>query len=233
MDPVLRLFVIAILSYLVGSFPTAVVISKQLFGFDIRTKGSGNMGSTNAFRVLGLKWGIFVQVFDMLKGVIAVVVVAHLFDGDLPFTNRTPFEDLTVIKIIAGVCAVLGHIFSIFVGFRGGKGINTATGMLIGIAPVEVAVIVSVFIVCVFSTGFVSLASIAAAIALPTTMLVRYNLFHIEIQGYHTLIFFFIGLTLLVLYTHRTNIKRLIAGTESRFNNIWLFRPKKDDEKKK
>ncbi len=146
MDPIVRLLLIIILSYLAGSLPTAVIISKLFFGFDIRERGSGNMGSTNAFRVLGVKWGIVVQVVDILKGVLAVVVISHLFTGAMPFVNRTPFEDITVLRLIAGVSAVLGHVFSAFVQFRGGKGINTATGMLIAIAPVDVGIAFALFL---------------------------------------------------------------------------------------
>lgn len=227
MDPLVRLVLIAVISYLIGSIPTAVIISKRFFGFDIREKGSGNMGSTNAFRILGVKWGIAVQVIDILKGIAAVFVVAQLFQGgEMPFINHTPFEDLTLLKIIAGVCAVVGHIWSVFVNFRGGKGINTAVGMLIGVAPVEVGIIALIFLLTVFASGYISLGSILAAVALPTTMALRYNIWHVEIQGYHTLIFFFIGLSLLVLYTHRTNIKRLLAGNENRFQKLWLFKGK-------
>lgn len=227
MDPLLRLVLIAIISYLIGSIPTAVLISKRFFGFDIREKGSGNMGSTNAFRILGVKWGIVVQLVDLLKGVAAVFLIAQMFGGgEMPFVNRTPFEDITVLKIIAGVCAVIGHIWSVFVNFRGGKGINTAVGMLIGVAPVEVGIIFLVFLLTVSASGYISLGSILAAIALPTTMALRYNVWHVNIQGYHTLIFFLIGLSLLVLYTHRTNIQRLLAGNENRFQKLWLFRRK-------
>ncbi len=225
MDPVIRLILIAVLSYAIGSIPTAYLISRKFFGFDIREKGSGNMGSTNAFRVLGFKWGLAVQLFDIAKGIFAVLVVSHIFDGEMAFTNRTPFEDQTVICIIAGVCAVLGHIFSAFVGFRGGKGINTAVGMLVAIAPVEVAIIVGIFIVVVLFSGYISLASISAAVALPTSMCIRQNIFSADIQGYQTLVFFFIGLALLILYTHRSNIRRLLAGNENRFQKLWLFRP--------
>lgn len=226
MDPLIRLILIAILAFLVGAIPTAVIVSRRFFGFDIREKGSGNMGSTNAFRVLGAKWGIFVQVVDILKGVLAVLVVSHIFDGELAFNNRTPFEDETLIGIIAGCFAVLGHVFSPFVRFRGGKGINTAAGMLIGVAPIEVAIIVGVFLLVVFASGYISLGSIMAAVALPSSMAIRYNVFGAEIQGYSTLIFFFIGLALLVIYTHRTNIKRLLAGNENRFQKLWILKRK-------
>lgn len=225
MEPVVRLLLVAIFSYFVGAIPTAVLISKYFFGFDIRERGSGNMGSTNAFRVLGKRWGIVVQVMDILKGVVAVTLVSHLFQGHaVPFTNSTPFQDQTLVNIIAGVCAVIGHIFSVFVGFRGGKGINTAAGMLIGVAPVEAGVVLGVFLLTVFASGYISLGSIAAAAALPTTMIVRYNIFHVDITGYHTIVYFFVGLSLLVIYAHRSNIQRLMAGNENRARSLWLFK---------
>lgn len=227
MEPVIRLIIIAVLCYLVGSIPTAVIVSKKVFGFDIRERGSGNMGSTNAFRVLGKKWGITVQAVDILKGVFAVLVLSHLFEGNIPFNNYTPFTDETVVKIIAGVSAVLGHVFSVFVGFKGGKGVNTVTGMLIGIAPVEVGVIVGVFLLTVFASGYISLGSIIAALALPTSMAVRYNIFGAEIKGYHTIIYFLIALAAFVVYTHRSNISRLLAGNESRFEKLRLFNRRK------
>ncbi len=223
MEPVIRLIIIAVLCYVVGSIPTAVIVSKRVFGFDIRERGSGNMGSTNAFRVLGKKWGITVQVVDILKGVFAVVVLSHLFEGNIPFNHYTSFTDETVVKIIAGVSAVLGHVFSVFVGFKGGKGINTAAGMLVGIAPVEVGIIVGVFLLTVFTSGYISLGSIFAALALPTSMAVRHNVFGAEIQGYHTIIYFLIALAVFVVYTHRTNIGRLMSGNESRFEKLRIF----------
>lgn len=224
-DPTFRLILIGLASYLVGSFPTAVLISKRFFGFDIRTKGSGNMGSSNAFRLLGWKWGVVVQVIDILKGTFAVLVVSHLMEGHtLPFTNRTPFEDYTVVKLIAGASVVLGHIFSIFVGFKGGKGVNTATGMLIGIAPIEVSIAFGVFWLAVMVSGYISLGSILAAIIIPSVMAFRYNVFGAEISGYHTLIWFSIGMSLLVIYMHRSNIQRLLHGTERKMTQWQILR---------
>jgi glycerol-3-phosphate acyltransferase PlsY len=219
----MEILLIILVAYLLGSIPSAVIISKLFFGFDIRQKGSGNMGSTNTFRVLGWKAGVAVQVLDILKGVAAVVIAVKIFNGVLPFPNATGFEDITVVKTIAGVAAVIGHIWTAFAGFRGGKGINTALGMLIGIAPVELAVAVGIFLLVVFASGYISLGSIIAAVALPTTMLVRYNIFHVDIEGYHTLIFFCVGLAVLIIYTHRANIRRLAEGRESRFNKLRIF----------
>jgi len=219
----MEILLIILVAYLLGSIPSAVIISKLFYGFDIRHKGSGNMGSTNTFRVLGWKAGVVVQVLDILKGVAAVVIAVKIFNGVLPFPNSTGFEDITVVKTIAGVAAVIGHVWTAFAGFKGGKGINTALGMLIGIAPIELAVAVGIFLLVVFASGYVSLASIIAALALPTTMVVRYNIFHVEIEGYHTLIPFCIALAALIIYTHRSNIRRLAEGRENRFNKLRIF----------
>jgi glycerol-3-phosphate acyltransferase PlsY len=211
---------IIILSYIVGSIPTGLLVARWVKGIDIRTVGSGNIGSTNAMRILGWKWGLVVQLGDLAKGLFAVMLIARLHYGDFPFNNRTPFEEFTIVQIIAGLSAVLGHIFSVFLNFRGGKGINTAAGMLVGIAPIDISIAVLVFVLVLLATGYVSLGSISAATAFPTTMFVRFNFFHVDIPSYHTLIFFSIGTSLLLIYAHRSNIRRLLAGTESRFNKL-------------
>jgi len=214
---------IILLSYLIGSVPTGYLITRWVKGFDIRQHGSGNIGSTNAMRVLGWKWGVVVQVGDLLKGLFAVVVIARFHYGDFPFNNRTPFDDYTVIQIIAGVSVVLGHIFSVFLNFKGGKGINTAAGMLIGVAPIDISIAVGVFLLVLFSTGYVSLGSISGATAFPTTMFVRFNVFHVNIPSYHTLIFFSVAISLLLIYAHRSNIKRLWYGQENQFHKLKII----------
>ncbi len=219
----LSLFVVVLTSYLIGAIPSGILVSKYFRGFDIRTKGSGNMGSTNAFRVLGWKLGLLVQVMDVGKGVGAVLLAGFFFQG-LPFHNATPFQDLTVFRIIAGIAAVLGHVYTCFAGFKGGKGISTAAGMLLGIAPIEVAVAAGVFLLVVFLSGYISLASIIAAIIFPFTMFLRENAFGVRITGYNTLIFFAIALSLFLIYTHRTNITRLIAGVENRFEKLRIIK---------
>jgi acyl phosphate:glycerol-3-phosphate acyltransferase len=217
------LSLIIILSYLAGSIPTGLLVARWAKGLDIRTMGSGNIGSTNAMRVLGWKWGLVVQFGDLAKGLLAVLIIARLHYGDFPFNNRTPFEEFTVVQIIAGISAVLGHIFSVFLNFRGGKGINTAAGMLVGIAPIDISIALIVFLIVVLSTGYVSLGSISAATAFPTTLFVRFNFLHDNIPSYHTLILFSIGLSLLLIHAHRANIKRLLAGQENRFNKLKLI----------
>jgi glycerol-3-phosphate acyltransferase PlsY len=216
----LSIGVIAILSYLIGSFPTAIIVARQMRGIDIRQHGSGNAGGTNVFRVLGWKAGVFVILIDMAKGLLATIVIARLMYGPIPFENRTPFDDFTVVQIIAGCAAILGHIWTLFAGFKGGTGIATAGGMLLGIAPVEVAVSVGVFAVVFLISHYVSLGSLSAAVAFPLTMFFRENIFMVDIEGYHTLIFFSIGISLLIIFTHRANIRRLLAGTENRITSL-------------
>ena len=212
--------IVAVLSYLLGSIPTAIIVAKRVRGIDIRQYGSGNAGGTNVIRVLGWKVGVFVILVDMAKGLFATMVLARLMYGAMPFENRTPFDDFTVVQLIAGCAAILGHVWTLFAGFKGGKGIATAGGMLIGIAPVEVAVSFGVFALVFLISHYVSLGSLSAAITFPLTMFFRENLFMVDIEGYHTLIFFSIGIAALVIYTHRTNIGRLIAGTESRMTSL-------------
>jgi len=220
----LNLIGLIITSYLIGSIPSALIIGKLFKKIDIRNYGSGNLGSTNAFRVLGVPLGILVQSMDISKGLIAVLVVTNIFYSNLPFTNYTPFEDITVLKIIAGISAVLGHTFSVFANFKGGKGINTALGMLISLSPVDVGISIGFFILIVLSSGYVSLGSIVASFFFPVIMFIRENIFKVEIYGYKTLIFFSIGISLLLIYNHRENIKRLLNGNENRFDKLWLIR---------
>jgi len=219
----LPITIIAIVSYLVGSIPTSIIVAKMRRGIDIRQHGSGNAGGTNVIRVLGWKAGVFVIAMDMAKGLLATMVIARLMYGPIPFENKTPFDDFTVVQIIAGCAAILGHIWTLFAGFKGGKGIATAGGMLIGVAPVEVAVSLGVFAIVFLISHYVSLGSLSAAVAFPLTMFFRENIFMVEVPGYNTLIFFSIGISLLIIYTHRSNIKRLLKGTENRIARIPLF----------
>ena len=214
--------IITVLSYLIGSIPTAIIVARRVRGIDIRQYGSGNAGGTNVFRVLGWKAGVFVILVDMAKGLFATVVLARLMYGPIPFPNRTPFDDFTVVQIIAGCAAILGHVWTLFAGFKGGKGIATAGGMLIGVAPVEVAVSAGVFALVLVLFHYVSLGSLSAAVTFPLTMFLRENVFMVDIAGYHTLIFFAIGIASLIVFTHRSNIGRLIAGTENRIASLRL-----------
>lgn len=214
------LAVVTVMSYFVGAIPTSILVAKLRRGIDIREFGSGNAGGTNVIRVMGLKAGLVVITFDIIKGYVATMLIPKLMFGPIPFTNRTPFDDFTVVQIICGVAAVFGHIWTVFGGFRGGKGMATAGGMLIGLAPVDVAVSFGVFLLVFVLSRYVSLGSLSAAVAFPMTMFFRENIFHVEIDGYGTLIFFSIGVALLLIFTHRSNIRRLIDGKEHRLANF-------------
>ncbi|MFZ2322238.1 MAG: glycerol-3-phosphate 1-O-acyltransferase PlsY [Ignavibacteriaceae bacterium] len=209
---------IIFLSYLAGSIPTSIIISKLTKGIDIRDHGSGNAGGTNVMRVLGWKQGLLVIILDALKGAFAVVVIARLHYGGLPFQNVSPFDDFTLVQIIAGIAAVIGHIWTIFAGFRGGKGIATALGMLIMIVTVDMFVALGVFILVVSISRYVSLGSILAALSVPLTLVFRENILHDNIQSYSTLLPFVVAVSLLVVFTHRKNVVRLLNGTESKLS---------------
>lgn len=213
-----ELAVILILSYLVGSIPTGIIVSKMVKGIDIREHGSGNMGGTNAMRVLGWKYGLLVLVLDAIKGAVCVVFIARLFDGSMPFRNATPFDDFTLIQLMAGVTAVIGHIWTVFAGFRGGKGIATGLGILAVLATVDLLIGVGVFLIVVYFSRYVSLGSILGTATIPLALIIRENVFNVNVPGYHTILPFIIGLTLLVVYTHRKNIIRIANGSENKLS---------------
>lgn len=212
------LILIIILSYLVGAIPTSIIVSKAAKGIDIREHGSGNAGGTNVIRVLGWKHGLLVILLDALKGVVAVVLVARLHYGSMPFENATPFDDFTLVQIIAGISAVIGHIWTVFAEFKGGKGIATALGMLLMITTVDILVAIGIFTIVVLISKYVSLGSIIGAIAVPITLIVRENIFHVDIQSYNTLLPFVIAVSLLVIFTHRKNVIRLLNGSEHKLS---------------
>lgn len=214
----LNLLIIVILAYLVGSIPTGILITKAVKGIDIRQHGSGNAGGTNVFRILGWKYGVLTILLDALKGAVAVVLIARLYLGDFPFPNATPFDDFTLVQIFAGLFAVIGHIWTVFASFKGGKGIATSLGFLIAIITIDMLLALAVFFVVVTISRYVSLGSILAAISVPLILIVRENIFHVDIQGYHTILPFAIFIALLVIYTHRANVGRLLKGNENRIS---------------
>ncbi len=167
---------------------------------------------------------MLVQAIDVGKGLVATLLVSRLFYAKLPFENITPFTDFTVVQIIAGIAAISGHVWTIFAGFKGGKGINTAAGMLVSLAPVDATIAIGVFVLVLFSSGYVSLGSISAAFAVPTVMFLRENYFHVDITGYNTLVYFTLIVAVFLTYNHRANIKRLLYGEESRFEGWWKIR---------
>lgn len=214
----LNLLFVLILSYLVGSIPTSIIISKLVKGIDIRQYGSGNAGGTNVFRVLGWKWGVLTILLDALKGAVVVIIVARLYLDNFPFNNITPFDDFTLIQILCGVAAVIGHIWTVFAGFKGGKGIATALGFLLTIITVDMLLALGIFLVVVYFSRYISLGSLTAAVSVPIILIVRENLFGVHITSYGIILPFAIALALLVIYTHRKNIDRLLKGNENKIS---------------
>jgi glycerol-3-phosphate acyltransferase PlsY len=193
-----------ILAYLIGSIPTALIISRRFFDIDIRDYGSGNMGATNAFRVLGPKFGTLIMVLDILKGMLAVglfYLLPYYLEDE---TARTNF------MIGLGLAAVLGHIFPVYADFKGGKGVATLLGMLLAVQPVVALTSVGVFALVLFLTRYVSLSSILGAIMLPISVLWIWNEDELSYRIFAVLVAF------LVIITHQKNIGRLIRGVETR-----------------
>jgi acyl phosphate:glycerol-3-phosphate acyltransferase len=216
----LNLLFVVLLSYIAGSVPNSIIVSKLVRGIDIREHGSGNAGGTNVFRVLGWKYGVLVILLDTLKGALAVIVIARFYLDRFPFNNVTPFDDFTLVQIICGVSAVIGHIWTVFAGFKGGKGIATGLGVLIMMISIDVVVALGVFFLVVGISRYISLGSLIAAVSIPLILVIRENIFGVNIPGYHTLLPFCIAIALLVIYTHRKNIDRLLKGSESKISFV-------------
>ena len=193
-----------ILAYIIGSIPTSVWVSKHFFDIDIRDYGSGNAGATNTYRVLGAKWGTFVMVIDVLKGLVATSLVVLL-----PSYMNNAFEK-TNIMVGLGVSAIVGHIFPIFADFKGGKGVATLFGMIIALQPIVAVCCVGVFLLVLFLTRFVSLSSILASVSFAVFILFIWN----EKEPLYRI--FAVSVALMVILTHQKNINRILKGTESK-----------------
>ena len=207
----LSLISIIILSYLAGSIPTSIILSKLLRGIDIRDHGSGNAGGTNTIRILGWKIGIAVIILDVGKGVLATLLVSRLRIDPVLLTPD-------MLQIIAGSCAIIGHIWTVFAGFRGGKGVATGAGMLFSLYPVAGLICLVIFASLLLLVRIVSVSSMAAAISLPIVILIMNRLLDYSISN--ELLYFSIFAAALIVYTHRSNIKRLLKGEEKPFKRI-------------
>lgn len=208
-----------IIAYLIGSLPTALIISRKYFDIDIREYGSGNMGATNTFRVLGSRFGTIVMIADILKGIIAVALYnffPHYLHNELDRTN---------FMIGLGLAAVAGHIFPVWANFRGGKGVATLFGMVLAIQPVVAVSCVAVFLAVLYLTRYISLSSILAGVALPICVLWIYN----EKEVFYRV--FAVAVAGLIVLTHQKNISRLIKGNESRVP-ILKYRDKKKSRRR-
>ena len=202
-----RLAAALIGSYLLGSIPAAYIAGRAR-GIDLRKHGSGNLGATNVIRVLGAKIGMLVFAFDMLKGAVPVIFFPRWVPPD-----AMPMHDPLIFGILCGVCAIAGHTRPIFLGLgKGGKGVATAAGVFLALAPVQTLLVLLVFAVVLWSSGYVSLGSLTSATLLPVllwlTVGVRSPLFVISVV-----------VAVFVFWTHRANIQRLRAGQEHRFGN--------------
>jgi glycerol-3-phosphate acyltransferase PlsY len=212
--PILGYILTAVAAYLLGSIPTGFLVAKAK-GIDIRSAGSGNIGATNAMRVLGKPSGIFVMVVDAAKGYAAVylgVFILNFFFNRIYhgfYFGSSSAYPIGRFAIIAGIFAVLGHNYTCWLKFKGGKGIATTAGVYLALAPWAVLVALIVFILAVLVTKYVSVGSISAAIALPATVWIMspHNLFLDLVTT---------ALGALAIYKHKSNIQRLMAGTENR-----------------
>ncbi len=203
----LKILLLILFSYLIGSIPSAYILGRILKGIDIRKFGSGNVGATNAFRVLGVTPGVFVLIFDLSKGFFCVT---YLVD----FLNLTT----SLTRILTGLCCVSGHNWTVFLGFKGGKGIATTLGVLVGLAiKIEnlefvVGLVILTWLVIFFLTRIVSLASILSGIALPIYMVL--------FKQSNALVLLSVILSGFILIRHRLNIKRLLCGKELPFKKL-------------
>jgi glycerol-3-phosphate acyltransferase PlsY len=207
MDIVLIVFLL-LAAYLIGAIPTAVWVGKTFYGMDVRQHGSGNAGATNTFRVLGKKPGAFVMAVDIFKGW-AATSLAHV----LVMYGAIDADKLILFEMIMGVLAVVGHIFPVYVGFKGGKGVATLMGMVLAIHLEAALVCLGIFIIVLVISKYVSLGSMIAAIAFPFLLLLPP--FHPDEP---LLIVFGFVLSLMVVLTHKKNINRLLQGQESKAN---------------
>lgn len=186
-------------SYLLGAIPTSYLAGRLFRGIDLREHGSRNLGATNLYRVLGWRYAIPVGLVDAAKGLVPVLV----------FAPRVSSSE--VFALVCGLAAVVGHVFSVFVGFRGGKGVATAAGVMLGLAPAALGVATVVWLTLVFLTGYVSLGSIAAAAVFPVAVVL------LEPPAQPVMLWLDVAVAAAIIWFHRGNIQRLLKGTENRF----------------
>jgi glycerol-3-phosphate acyltransferase PlsY len=186
-------------SYLLGAIPTSYLAGRLFRGIDLREHGSRNLGATNLYRVLGWRFAIPVGLFDAAKGLVPVLV----------FAPRVSSSEL--FALVCGLVAVVGHVFSIFVGFKGGKGVATAAGVMLGLTPAALGIALVIWIALVYLTGYVSVASIAAAAMFPLAV------YLIDPPDQAEILWLDVAVAAAIIWLHRANIGRLLKGTENRF----------------
>ena len=215
------LFFIALLflSYVIGSIPTSIIMGKLVKGIDIREHGSGNAGGTNVFRVLGWKPALVVLIVDAGKGWLPPAVLA------IYFIDYMPISDLGFIQIACGFASILGHTYTIFAKFKGGKGVGTLGGMLIALFPFATPLCLMVFIITLMTTGYVSVGSMLASASLPFFLFILPAVTSISPPSLSLMIFSLL-VPWFIVFTHRSNIGRLRDGTENRFEKAMIFHRK-------
>jgi len=200
----MNLLISIIIAYLLGSIPTSYLMGKLLKGIDIRKFGSGNVGATNALRVLGTKVGIITLIIDILKGFFAVLIGKLLVP-----------ESSDLMLIIIGIAAILGHIFTIFLKFKGGKGVATSAGVFIALTPIPLVIALLLFIVTVWISKYVSLGSILASLTLfMVELIINISNSFAEIEK---LVMVFV-VALFIIIRHKSNLKRLLSGKENKIS---------------
>jgi glycerol-3-phosphate acyltransferase PlsY len=205
MPDYLLIIICVISGYLLGSIPTAVWTGKLIHGIDIREHGSGNAGATNVIRVLGWWTGIPVLIVDVAKGWFAAWLPVLLI------SEPTANSDIVSIQIVCGIAAIAGHIYPVFAGFRGGKGVGTTFGVLLALNPFLTLSCLGVFLAVLFITGYVSVSSMSAGIMFPVFLFTFFETPSVVFRVFSVI------MALGLVYTHRANIKRLLKGEENKF----------------
>jgi glycerol-3-phosphate acyltransferase PlsY len=200
--------IFSIVAYLLGSIPSAVWVGKAWYNIDVREHGSKNAGATNTFRVLGKKPGIVVLSIDIIKGALATFLPFIILQSALKIEN----DHIIQIQLLAAIFAVVGHVFPVFAQFKGGKGVATSLGVIIGLQPLAALICVVLFLIIFIFFQFVSLGAIVAALSFP--LIIRF----VVQEDSNWLLSFSILLSFLVIFAHRKNIGRLIKGEESKMN---------------
>ena len=202
-------------SYLLGSLIGGLIVGKLRGGVDIRTLGSGNAGGTNALRTQGKSFALWVMLIDIGKGIVATRVIAPLSLQGLGLAETGGLREW--LPIVCGLAAILGHVYPVWYGFRGGKGVATLVGVVFGVEPILFGAVLVVWLVMVVLFGFVSLASIVAALSIAFVGAAT------DMQPHAPLLSFGVAVALLVAFTHRSNLARMRAGTEPRARRLWLL----------
>lgn len=213
----LELAVKSLLAYLLGSLIGSLLVGQLRGGVDIRKLGSGNAGGTNALRTQGVSFAVWVMIIDIGKGWLAAAVLAPL---SLPGIGIDPQIDRGWLAVACAIAVVLGHVYPVWYGFRGGKGAATLIGVLVGLKPIAILPVFGVWLMVVMLTGFVGLATMVAVASFPAYLWLT------DATPSQALLAFGGLMTLFVCYTHRGNIERMRAGTENRARRLWLLKPR-------